>query len=287
MSARSKHASASNSTKRVSVTRAGQAAVCVVCAVMAQASSALGTEPEQVPPPLAPADMAAPIPESPAASLAPAEPPAAPSPAPVAPDMYTPGEAVALLPLHRGPISLLFGGGLGVFNPTGVNHYMRSWIEQNGTLTQGFPEMYLNVFATVGVQWHPAELFTAEALGEIGLAPKLVSGTYGEAHDFFFWRMSGGILAKLNLVVSRTVNSVSALTLGAGPFLHHMTFEGHAATGPGVRGQIGYVMSLGHMVRPAFFVAFDWARANATNGASTIELSYSGAIFGANLGLDL
>jgi hypothetical protein len=179
---------------------------------------------------------------------------------------------------------------MGFFDPQGVNQHMRDWMnKQPGYVytQQGYTEMYLNFFATAGLQWHLLEAFTIEALGEFGLAPKWLVIENGDSNLFVFWRVSGGVLAKLNLVVNRSATSIGALTVAAGPLLHYMHFDGYSATTPGVRVQLGYVIGMASRVRPEGFVAFDWARASGENGTDSLQLSYTGVILGGKLGIDL
>lgn len=167
-----------------------------------------------------------------------------------------------------------FGIGIGVFNPEGVNAYIRN--DLSGYITMN-ADLYMyesvNLFLNIKTRW-----VDITPLIEYAIGPKVVIGGNG---SYFFNRLSPGVLA--NFFIPVGMSGKNAVFIGGGAQMHMMTFEGYEGNDLGFRFQLGYDLQFGNFnLQP--HLAFNVAKTiGESPTAGLLDMNYTGGQIGVNM----
>jgi hypothetical protein len=168
-----------------------------------------------------------------------------------------------------------FGIGIGIFNPKGVNEYIKDDLTDFITINaQIYMYEEVHFFLNFKFKW-----FDVTGLAEYALGPKIVIGGNG---NYFFNRLSPGALA--NLFIPIGLSGKNALFIGGGAQYHIMSFEDYKANTIGYRVQLGFDLQFGHAnIQPT--LAFNIANAKNVLSSSqeNRDLNYTGGQIGVNI----
>jgi outer membrane protein W len=178
-------------------------------------------------------------------------------------------------------ISFVLSGGLSFFGPSGVNKYIKEYLDSKSiTVQAGFSDIIMNLNAKLGLKYLVNENLGLSGVLDFAIAPKYISVANGSSESFSFNRVSPGVICDYYIGSA----SGNKYIVGAGIFDNFMTFKDFSASAIGVRLQAGKNIKVGNNIVNLLFVVNLMPSVSATNAGESIDLNYTD--FGICLGFE-
>jgi hypothetical protein len=184
--------------------------------------------------------------------------------------------------INQKKIFFVISGGMSFFGPSGVNKYIKDYLDsKNITIQGGFSEIIMNLNAKLGLKYKVNENLGLSGVVDFAIAPKFVAVSNGNSESFSFNRVSPGVICDFCF----DNKSGNKYIVGAGLFDNFMSFKDYSASAIGFRLQAGKDIKVGKSLVNLLFVVNLMPSVNAKNSGESVELNYTD--FGVCLGIEL
>jgi hypothetical protein len=157
--------------------------------------------------------------------------------------------APAIAP-HR-PFRFRADFGMGYFNPSDVNAYIKDQVPSNAVAKQGFSEMVMLMSAGVSVAYYPIRFIGIRPNLVYLFAPKLITVEGGSSEGFWLHSLAPGF--SLDLAFDQ--GKLARFFVSPGLSYHLGWFEGYGASGLGLSLALGAELSFGSTRKKGISIA--------------------------------
>ena len=183
------------------------------------------------------------------------------------------------------PLRFRINYGMGYFNPSDVNAYLKSKVPSNAYAVQGFSDMVLLLAGEVSVAYYPIRYVGIRPNAVYLFSPKVITVSGGSTEGFWLHSMAPG----LSLDFAWDEGKLPRLFASPGLSYQAAWFEGYSASGLGLTLALGAELSFGQARSKGLYLALVLRKAklaingrpvsDGTNSVAMNHLDFTSVLF--------
>ena len=174
--------------------------------------------------------------------------PGYPASSPEPPELAEPA-APAIAPLR--PLRFRADFGIGYFNPSDVNAYIKSKVPSNAYAVQGFSDMIMLMSIETSIAYYPVRFFGIRPTATYLFAPKLITVSDGTTEGYWLHSVAPG----LSLDFAYDEGKLARLFMSPGIAYQLGWLDGYSASGVGFTVAAGADLSFGQARAKGVYLA--------------------------------